>query len=139
MTQRPEGQEQGLPDPPGIPLLPWPPLLPEVVQDWPPPRGHKQRPARWIGGNATQYRAFFQGVLDEQGPDALARIWNDAPRSPTAGLTRWYCPGVPMHTTGECVQEESRPMYGFFVPAQAALLALEHGHVLCRKRPLERD
>lgn len=139
MTQRPEEQKEGMPDAPGTAPLLWPPLLPEVVQAWPPPRGHKQRPARWIGGDAAQYRAFFQGGLDEQGPDALARIWNDAPRSPTAGLTRWYCPDVPMHTTGKCFEEEGRLRYGFFVPAQAALLALEHGHVLCRKRPLERD
>lgn len=139
MTQRPEEQNEKMPDSPGIPPLLWPPLLPEVVQDWPRPRGRKQRPGRWVGGDAAQYRAFFQGVLDEQGPDALARIWNDAPRSPRATLTRWYCPGVPMHDTGECIWEESRLLHGFFVPAQAALLALEHGHILCQKRPVERD
>lgn len=139
MTQRPEGQKETLLHPPGLPPVLWPPNLPEVVQAWPRPRGRKHRPAHWVGGDAAQYRAFFQGVLDEHGPDALARIWNDAPRPPMAPLTRWYCPGVPMHATGECIQEESRALHGFFVPAQAALLALEHGHILCRKRPLERD
>ena len=37
----------------------WPPPLPEVVQRWPIPRGHKHRPARWVGGDGAQYRAFF--------------------------------------------------------------------------------
>ncbi|KQR15456.1 hypothetical protein [Deinococcus sp. Leaf326] len=115
----------------------WPPALPEVVQSWPVPRGHKSRPARWIGGDAAQYRAFFQGVLDERGADASAQIWNDAPRSPHAAATRWYYPGVPMYATGRCHQDGARPQHGFLVPAQAALLALDHGHVNCRAHPLE--
>lgn len=115
----------------------WPPPLPEVVQRWPIPRGHKHRPARWVGGDATQYRAFFQGVLDDEGEDALARIWNDAPCSPQAAATRWYCPGVPMYVTDVRTAGPSRPRHGYLVPARAALLALDHGHVLCRTRPLE--
>ncbi|BBN97139.1 hypothetical protein DEGR_38720 (plasmid) [Deinococcus grandis] len=76
----------------------WPPELPEVVLDWPVPRGVKIRPARWVGGDAANYRAHFQAAV-EAGM-VLAVICNDAPRGPRARVTRWFCPGVPMHVTG---------------------------------------
>ena len=66
----------------------WPPPLPLVAMSWPPPRGVKVAPARWVGGDASQYRAFFEAVLRDGGADALARIWNDAPRGPGARWTR---------------------------------------------------
>ena len=116
----------------------WPPPLPLVAMSWPPPRGVKVAPARWVGGDASQYRAFFEAVLRDGGADALARIWNDAPRGPGARWTRWFCPGVPMHATGSCeVGDGGRRQHGFLVPARAALLALERGLVVCRARRLE--
>lgn len=123
---------------PGILNVPdWPPPLPDTLLDWPVPQGQKRRPARWLEDEAG-YRAFFAGVLEAQGEDALACIWNDAPRGPGARLTRWFCPGVPMHASGEHVpQRDGRTRHGFLVPARAALLALERGLVMCRTRPLE--
>ncbi|GGB84396.1 hypothetical protein GCM10008019_45510 [Deinococcus soli (ex Cha et al. 2016)] len=109
-----------------------------MVTSWPPPRGVKVAPARWVGGDAPQFRAFFEAVLRDGGEDALARIWNDAPRGPGARLTRWFCPGVPMHASGEPVpQRDGRTRHGFLVPARAALLALERGLVVRRVRPVE--
>ncbi|GAQ23589.1 hypothetical protein DEIGR_320003 [Deinococcus grandis] len=108
----------------------WPPELPEVVLDWPVPRGVKIRPARWVGGDAANYRAHFQAAV-EAGM-VLAVICNDAPRGPRARVTRWFCPGVPMHVTGEqVVGEDGRVRHVFLVPAAAALLALERGLVTC--------
>ncbi|MFC6662568.1 hypothetical protein [Deinococcus multiflagellatus] len=104
------------------------------------PRGQKTTPARWVGGDAAQYRAYFLEILADGGEDALAPIWNDAPRGPQARLTRWYCPGVPMYATGQQEQTEGeRPFYAFLVPAQAALLALERGLVTCRPQAAEPD
>ena len=59
----------------------------------------------------------------------MAVICNDAPRGPGARVTRWFCPGVPMHVTGE----QGRVWHVFLVPAAAALLALERGLVTCIK------
>lgn len=73
-----------------------------MATSWLPPCGVKIDPARWVGGDALQDRAFFEAVLREGGQDALARIWNDAPRGSGARWTRWFCPGVPMHATGSC-------------------------------------
>ncbi|GHG41597.1 MULTISPECIES: hypothetical protein [Deinococcus] len=104
----------------------WPPELPEVVLDWPVPRGVKIRPARWVGGDAANYRAHFQAAVDVG--MALAVICNDAPRGSGARVARWFCPGVPMHVTGEqVVGKDGRVQHVFLVPAQAALLALERG------------
>lgn len=121
-----------------VPPRDWPPPLPLVVTAWPPPRGVKVAPARWVGGDAPQFRGFFEVVLRDGGEDALARIWNDAPRGPGAHLTRWFCPGVPMHATGSCeAGGGGRRQHGFLVPARAALLALECGLVVCRARLVE--
>ena len=102
-----------------------------MFTSWPPPRGVKVAPARWVGGDAVQYRAFFEAVLREGGEDALARIWNDAPRGTGARWTRWFFPGMPMHATGSWEEGGSgRRQNGFLVPARAALLALERGLVV---------
>ncbi|WP_189070380.1 hypothetical protein [Deinococcus radiotolerans] len=120
------------------PRLELPPPRPAVVTSWPPTCGVKVAPARWVGGDAPQYRAFFEAMLRDGGEDALACIWNDAPRGPGARLTRWFCPGVPMHASGEHVpQRDGRTRHGFLVPARAARLALERGLVMCRTRPVE--
>ncbi|MFC6663801.1 hypothetical protein [Deinococcus multiflagellatus] len=94
---------------------------------WPVPRGHKRRPGRWYGDEA-ECRAFFAAVVAQQGPDALARIWHDGPRSPGSGHTRWFAPQLPMHVTGE---REGR-WHAYLVPAAAALLALDQGLIRCR-------
>lgn len=117
---------------------PWPPPFPDAVLDWPVPRGQKTNPARWVGGDAAQYRAYFQEILADGGEEALAPIWNDAPRGTQARLTRWYCPGVPMYATGQQERTEGeRPLHAFLVPAQAALLALDRGLVTCRAQAAE--
>lgn len=83
-----------------------------------------------VGGDAANYRAHFQAAVDAE--MALAVICNDAPRGPGARVTRWFCPGVPMHVTGEqVVGEDGRVQHMFLVPVQAALLALERGLITC--------
>ena len=78
------------------------------------------------GGDAANYRAHFQAAVDVG--MALAVICNDAPRGSGARVARWFCPGVPMHVTGEqVVGKDGRVQHVFLVPAQAALLALERG------------
>ncbi|GGM60332.1 hypothetical protein GCM10008956_40000 [Deinococcus arenae] len=87
----------------------------------------KVAPACWVGGDASQYQAFFKAVLREGGEDALARIWNDAPRRLGARWTRWFRPGMPMHATGSLEEGGGgRRQHGFLVLARAALLALGH-------------
>ena len=39
----------------------WPPELPEVVLDWPVPRGVKVRPVRWVGGGRGELPGTFSG------------------------------------------------------------------------------
>lgn len=119
---------------------PWPPELPDVTRDWPTPRGVKRRPARWLSDGPDGYRAYVQAALDRDGPGALMSICNDAPRHPGSPLTRWFCPGVPMHATGETItgHPDGRARHVFLVPAQAALLALDAGHITC-KPPTHKD
>ncbi|PTA66690.1 hypothetical protein [Deinococcus arcticus] len=114
-----------------------PPPLPETLLDWPAPQGQKHQPARWLESAASS-REFFESVVAEKREDALASIWNDAPRGPGARLTRWFCPGVPMHATGEqTLGPTGRTRHRFLVPARAALLALERGLVTCQHQPEE--
>lgn len=123
---------QGAPPPPApAPTdLPGPPAfdLPPSVQDWPTPSGVKCQPAHWMHPQ-SEYRTFLEGVLRQHGPDALALIWHDAPRTSASPLTRWFCPGLPIHTSGHQVQQGSRTLHGYHLPAQAALQAAERGLV----------
>lgn len=102
--------------------------LPPSVQAWPAPGGVKRRPAHWMRPERA-YRAFLEAVLRAQGEDALALIWHDGPRTPRSPLTRWCCPGVPIHTSGHQAQQGARPLHGYYLPARAALQAAECGLV----------
>lgn len=109
----------------------WGTALPESVQEWPPPLRLKVRPAQWYGSE-TEYRAFFEQVVAEQGENALALVYNDSPRTPSSHPTRWFCPGLPMLYTGKKDSLSGRSIYFYLLPAHAALEALDAGLVHCR-------
>ena len=107
------------------------PYLPEALRDWPAPKRSRTTPARWLG-TAAEYRAFFEAVLAEQGEDALAEVYHDAPRTSGSHVTRWFCPNLPMFATGRQAVIGEKVVHFYLLPARAALLALEAGLVKCR-------
>lgn len=109
--------------------------LPDVCRVWPQPRGTKTAPMRWYSTHA-EYRALFEQALTHGGEDALAVIWHSSRRSPGSGLTRWFAPGVPMHTTGaHYTSSRGTVWHGYFVPARLALDAADEGHITFLDRP----
>lgn len=113
-------------------LSDWPPALPEALRDWPKPKRARTTPARWLG-TATEYRTFFQRLLNENGEEALAEVYNGAPRRAGAYATRWFCPDLPMLATGQQAVVGGKCVHIYLLPARAALLALDAGLVKCRK------
>ncbi len=103
--------------------------LPDVVRDWPVPRGRKVRPARWLG-TRENCRQAFRAALDERGPDALAVIRRHG--HVARADTLWFAPGVPMHASGTAQDDQGRTVPLFLVPARAALDALADGRIQYR-------
>lgn len=113
-------------------LSDWPPALPEALRDWPKPKRARTTSARWLG-TATEYRTFFQRLLNANGEEALAEVYNAAPRRAGAQATRWFCPDLPMLATGRQAVVGGKSVHIYLLPARAALLALDAGLVKCRK------
>ena len=107
---------------------PTPHDLPQSVSLWPRPTGRKTRPARWFGTPAS-FTELMESTLSA-GEDALASVWNDAPRGAHSPLTRWFTPQVPMHASGQTsTADDGRVWHEYLVPARAALQAMQAGMV----------